>query len=75
LSQAIDYFSAPRGEFTLVVAGRQEAAPAASVNTEQALSRLKEAGMTAKEAILKLSDETGISRKELYKTWIKNNKG
>jgi 16S rRNA (cytidine1402-2'-O)-methyltransferase len=72
LSLAIDHFSAPRGEFTLVVAGKTETAPAAAdEKIEQELGLMKKAGLTAKEAIQKVSEETGLSRKELYRAWIK----
>jgi 16S rRNA (cytidine1402-2'-O)-methyltransferase len=76
LRQAAEHFTAPRGEFTLVVAGNTEAAPAvADAEIEQEIGRLKNSGVSAKEAIQKVSDETGLSRKELYRVWIKNKKG
>jgi 16S rRNA (cytidine1402-2'-O)-methyltransferase len=72
ISQAKDHFTAPRGEFTLVVAGQKEAAAAVmDEKVEQELGRLKNSGVTAKEAIQKISEETGLSRKELYRAWIK----
>ncbi len=76
IRMAIEHFTAPRGEFTLVVAGNKEAAPAAAdENSVQKLLEMKQAGITAREAIQKMSDETGLSRKELYRAWIKNIKG
>ncbi|MBN1191266.1 MAG: 16S rRNA (cytidine(1402)-2'-O)-methyltransferase [Dehalococcoidales bacterium] len=76
LSQAAEHFTAPRGEFTLVVAGEKEAGPGtADEKTGEELSRMKKSGIKAREAVRKLSDETGLSRKELYRAWIKNEKG
>jgi 16S rRNA (cytidine1402-2'-O)-methyltransferase len=72
LSQAIEHFSIPRGEFTLVIAGRSEAGkPEVDAEVEKRLHRMKQSGITAKEAISQITGDTGLSRKELYRTWIK----
>jgi 16S rRNA (cytidine1402-2'-O)-methyltransferase len=72
LSQAIKRFTAPRGEFTLVIAGNpEEAKPELTENIEKRLGRLQKSGVTSKEAITQLAGETGISRKVLYQAWIK----
>jgi 16S rRNA (cytidine1402-2'-O)-methyltransferase len=73
LSQAIEHFTAPRGEFTLVIAGNPESAKAVINNdiTKQ-LAELKKSGVISKEAIRQIVEETGLSRKELYQAWIKN---
>ncbi len=75
ISQAIEHFAFPRGEFTLVVAGNTEAAPPEN-NTDinGKLRRMKKSGLTAREAITQLAGETGRSRKELYQAWINMNK-
>ena len=69
---AIEYFQEPRGEFTLVVEGfRETAEPDTAVNAEAMLAELKRAGLTAKDAIAQTADETGLTRKALYKAWLK----
>jgi 16S rRNA (cytidine1402-2'-O)-methyltransferase len=72
LSQAIERFNAPRGEFTLVIAGKEKSdKPVLNSEIEARLSRLQKSGKPAKEAILEISVETGLSKKELYQAWIK----
>jgi 16S rRNA (cytidine1402-2'-O)-methyltransferase len=72
LSQAIEHFTSPRGEFTLVVAGKREEA-VAGINTdiEKHLRQLRKSGMAAKEAVAQMAEETSLSRKVLYQAWIK----
>ena len=71
VSQAIVHFAAPRGEFTLVVAGkRAEKRPEMTENIRQQLSSLHLSGQSAREAIAEVSRATGLSRRELYKTWL-----
>jgi 16S rRNA (cytidine1402-2'-O)-methyltransferase len=75
VSQAIEHFSNPRGEFTLVIAGKTaDTKPELNQDTEKDLVQLRSAGYKAKEALQKLSTKTGLSKKELYKTWIKTKK-
>jgi 16S rRNA (cytidine1402-2'-O)-methyltransferase len=72
VSQALEHFTSPRGEFTLVVEGYVETGK--TVLTEDILKRLRQlfqAGNSAKEAVALLSAETGLPKKELYQAWIK----
>ncbi len=72
LSQAVEHFVSPRGEFTLVIAGNpQPVKPEMNQETQKRLDRMQRSGFTAKEAIAQLSGETGLSRKELYQAWLK----
>ena len=71
ISQAIDYFTEPRGEFTLVIEGRREKKPELTEDVEQRLRQRYLAGSTAREAIAGVSGETGLSRKELYRAWLR----
>jgi len=72
ISQAIEHFTEPRGEFTLVVEGRGgKDKPRLTEDIEKRLQHLRQSGATAKEAIAKMSKETGLSRKELYRAWLK----
>ncbi len=72
LSQAAGHFNAPRGEFTLVVAGKTEEDPIElNAKIEKQLAAMKKAGIPSKEAIGQIAQETGLSHKELYQAWIK----
>lgn len=72
LSQAAEHFSIPRGEFTLVVAGKPEAdKPEFNAEVKQQLRRMSQSGLTAKEAVTQSAAESGLSKKELYRAWIK----
>jgi len=72
VSQAIEHFNEPRGEFTLVVEGRGgKDKPQLTEDIERQLHHLRQSGATAKEAIARMSKETGLSRKELYRAWLK----
>jgi 16S rRNA (cytidine1402-2'-O)-methyltransferase len=71
--QAIEHFTEPRGEFTLVIAGKKEAEkPQLTEAVEKELQKLRRSGVGAKEAVAKLAEETGLSKKELYRAWLKS---
>jgi len=75
ISQAIQHFTGPRGEFTLVIEGKGEKnKPKLTEDIEKRLHYMYLSGVTAKEAIAKISGETGLTRKELYRTWLKSGK-
>ncbi|MFQ5997429.1 MAG: 16S rRNA (cytidine(1402)-2'-O)-methyltransferase [Dehalococcoidales bacterium] len=75
ISQAIKYFTEPRGEFTLVIEGkRAKNKPQLTEEIEKQLHYMYLTGATAKEAIAKVAAETGLSRKELYRAWLKLDK-
>ncbi|HEY96164.1 MAG TPA: 16S rRNA (cytidine(1402)-2'-O)-methyltransferase [Dehalococcoidia bacterium] len=72
ISEAIDHFTEPRGEFTLVIEGEiEKTEPQVTEDIEGQLHTMRESGIPAREAIAKVSKETGISRKVLYRTWLK----
>jgi 16S rRNA (cytidine1402-2'-O)-methyltransferase len=72
ISQAIEHFNEPKGEFTLVIAGNQsDDKPILSPEIEKRMGLLQLSGKKAKEAISELAGDTGLSKKELYQTWIK----
>jgi 16S rRNA (cytidine1402-2'-O)-methyltransferase len=71
ISEAASRFTEPRGEFTLVIEGQTAAArPEMTPDTKRRLRELRRAGTTAREAISRVSGETGLSRKELYRAWL-----
>ena len=75
ISQAIKHFTEPKGEFTLVIEGkREENKPQLTEDIEQQLHYMYLSGATAKEAIAKVAGETGLSRKELYRAWLRSDK-
>lgn len=72
ISQAIQHFAEPRGEFTLIIEGKEEnSKPSLTADIEKQLLQMRLSGVTAKEAITRVSRETGLSRKELYRVWLK----
>ncbi|HEY96897.1 MAG TPA: 16S rRNA (cytidine(1402)-2'-O)-methyltransferase [Dehalococcoidia bacterium] len=75
ISEAIKYFVNPRGEFTLVIEGKdKKEKPVLTKNTEKQLHELYLSGVKAREAIAMVSEETGLSKKELYQAWLKLDK-
>jgi 16S rRNA (cytidine1402-2'-O)-methyltransferase len=72
VSGAIAHFTAPKGEFTLVLEGRRKAEkPQLTDEIEKQLRGMKQSGVGAKEAVARVAAETGLSRKELYQAWLK----
>jgi 16S rRNA (cytidine1402-2'-O)-methyltransferase len=72
VSGAIEHFTAPRGEFTLVIEGKgAKEKPAMTDFIEEQLWALYKKGVPAKQAVAALAGETGLKRKELYQKWLK----
>ena len=72
LTRAQEHFSQPRGEFTLVIEGnRKKARPQLTPDIERQLETMHAAGQKAKEAVARVARETGVSRKELYRAWVR----
>ena len=75
INQAIKHFTEPRGEFTLVIEGKREKnKPQLTEDVKKQLHYMYLSGATAKEAIAKVAGETGLSRKELYRAWLRLDK-
>jgi 16S rRNA (cytidine1402-2'-O)-methyltransferase len=71
ISQAIQHFTEPRGEFTLVIEGKGEQdKPSLTEDIERQLHNMRSSGKTAKDTIIQVAGETGLSKKELYKAWV-----
>jgi len=71
ISQAQGHFKNPKGEFTLVVEGRKDREkPQVTEDTIKQLKKLKASGAKAKESVVKIALESGISKKEIYHTWL-----
>lgn len=72
ISQAIEHFTVPRGEFTLVIEGKGDKdKPQLTAEIEKRLHNMRLSGVTAKEAIARIAGETGLSRRELYQAWLR----
>jgi|TARA_B100001971_G_scaffold172651_1_gene165332 16S rRNA (cytidine1402-2'-O)-methyltransferase len=72
LSQALEHFTRPRGEFTLIIEGKKaKEKPELTQDIEQKLRHMHLSGVKAKEAIVKVGMETGLSKRELYRAWLK----
>jgi 16S rRNA (cytidine1402-2'-O)-methyltransferase len=72
VDRALDYFAEPRGEFTLVIEGyRDKAKPQLTPEIEQQLEEMHLSGATAKEAVASVAEQTGLSKKELYRAWLR----
>lgn len=71
LSAAAAHFIAPRGEFVLVIAGGEPERPVAdTAGATEALSRMKAAGLSRKDASARVEEGYGISRREAYRIWL-----
>jgi 16S rRNA (cytidine1402-2'-O)-methyltransferase len=71
ISQALQHFDKPRGEFTLIIEGSKDKKKA-MVTTDiiKQLETLKASGAKAREAVAKVALEAGLSRKEIYRAWL-----
>lgn len=75
VSQAVSHFVEPRGEFTFIVEGKSsKEKPGVTSDIMKRLSEMRSSGISAREAVMKLAGETGISRKELYRKWLETQK-
>ena len=74
LSGAIDRFSEPRGEFTLVIAGAGASNGRGDPPDDEALReeiiRLQGMGVGARDAAATIAKSTGLSRREAYRMWL-----
>ncbi|MDP2744513.1 MAG: 16S rRNA (cytidine(1402)-2'-O)-methyltransferase [Dehalococcoidia bacterium] len=73
LSQAIEHFAEPRGEFTLVIEGKTEKGrPEIETEAIQELRRRRSdfVGMGAGKAIARVAATSGLRRRDLYRAWL-----
>lgn len=80
---ALEYFSAPRGEVVVVVAGRPVRAgigsdaeaddgAATDENLRGRLAELRESGVKAKEAVAQVAESTGLAKNRVYRVWVES---
>ena len=71
VSQALERFADPRGEFTLVVEGGvAEKAVWDHGHIRKSLAQLKMEGLRAKEAVSRVAAESGMQRSLVYREWL-----
>lgn len=71
ISSALDHFSQPKGEFTLVISGATESpVPPNLDELKTELIRLKQEGETARNTVSLLARAWGLSRREVYQMWV-----
>ena len=73
IDEAAAHFTAPRGEFTLVIEGAAEGAGADDDTAESArrlLASLAAAGATGKDAVAQAVHAFGMPRRHAYQLWI-----
>ena len=73
VSQAIEHFQEPRGEFTLVIQGGTEE-PVDDGDAEETarsmLAELRGQGAHAKDAVARVVEATGLPRRRAYRMWL-----
>ena len=73
VSQAIEHFQEPRGEFTLVIQGGTEE-PVDEGDAEETarsmLAELRLQGAHAKDAVSQVVEATGLPRRQVYRMWL-----
>lgn len=67
---------APRGEFTLVIEGcPRRARRATAEEAADRLAALKREGLSGREAVARVADESGLPKREVYGLWLKLGEG
>ncbi|MCE2404285.1 MAG: 16S rRNA (cytidine(1402)-2'-O)-methyltransferase [Dehalococcoidia bacterium] len=76
VSEALEHFDRPRGEFTIMIEGARtpEAGPDDSWASAE-LGRLKAEGARARDAVDAVAAATGRRKTELYKLWLDTPRG
>ncbi len=71
LSEALDHFHQPRGEFTLVIEGGRRGRRAGDVGqARELIERARAEGIGATESVRRVVRETGLPRREVYRLWV-----
>lgn len=76
VSQALEYFQEPRGEFTLVIEGASETKREERLaEAVEELRRLRQQGSRAKDAVTQVASRYTLSRRRLYQEWLRLDSG
>lgn len=70
ISGALSHFTEPRGEFTLVVEGAAGEPVTREADIVRELRRLRNEGVSAKDATTEVARAAGISRRQAYRLWL-----
>ncbi len=72
VAEAIEHFDNPRGEFTLVIEGLEDAIPKPEVeiDIDAELARLRKEGMRAREAVRIVTERSGLPHRTVYDRWL-----
>ncbi len=71
VSEAVEHFDRPRGEFTLVVAWEPQDDTPSVADAEDMLRSMLAEGMSGREARDLVAAQTGVSRRDLYRMWLR----
>ena len=78
ISEAIERFQEPRGEFTLVIQGGTDEPVDEGYEEETATTRLTELrsqGAHARDAVSQVAEETGLPKRQVYRMWLDTAEG
>lgn len=71
VSEALDHFTSPRGEFTLVIAGTPDGdGPVREPEARRALGVLRAKGWGARESVDLVSELSGLPKRQTYQLWL-----
>ena len=73
VSSALDYFSEPKGEITLVIAGFDSSAESGAQQVNDAremLAGLRADGATARDSVARVVAASGLWRRVVYEMWL-----
>jgi 16S rRNA (cytidine1402-2'-O)-methyltransferase len=71
VSQCLEHFAMPRGEFTLVISGSPKLDAPSPMEAEEILRSLLQQGVSSREAREQTADETGLARRAIYQMWLR----
>jgi 16S rRNA (cytidine1402-2'-O)-methyltransferase len=70
ISEALERFAEPRGEFTLVVEGATDAPPPPLEEARRDLLLRRQAGEPARRAVPEVAKRYGLPRRQVYRMWL-----
>jgi 16S rRNA (cytidine1402-2'-O)-methyltransferase len=71
VSQCLEHFTMPRGEFTLIISGSQKLDTPSLAEAEEILRSFLEQNVSSREAREQTADETGLKHRAIYQMWLR----
>jgi len=71
ISEAVEHFSDPRGEFTIVIEGATNPQPVSDESVNRHLQEARDRGLSARDAVKAVTAATGRPRRDVYALWLK----